>query len=125
MKPKQPPGPPMTLGNMRESLRAAVDRVLPQRRLPARGADHPPYRQGSFGERFYTDARRSASASFLINPPSQHDSKQGACTMKTKIIIAAILITLGADAAYAQRIARVTSDWESRSRTRLRCARLT
>jgi hypothetical protein len=76
----------------------------------------PPYRQGSFGERFYTDARRSASASFLINPPSQHDSKQGACTMKTKIIIAAILITLGADAAYAQRIARVTSDWESRSR---------
>ena len=33
--------------------------------------------------------------------------------MKTKIIIAAILITLGADAAYAQRISRVTSDWES------------
>ena len=72
-----------------------------------------PYRQGSFGERFYTDARRSASAPFLINPPSQRDLKQGASTMKTKIIIAAILITLGADAAYAQRISRVTSDWES------------
>jgi hypothetical protein len=33
--------------------------------------------------------------------------------MKAKLIIAAILITVGADAAYAQRVARVTSDWES------------
>ena len=32
--------------------------------------------------------------------------------MKAKFIIAAILLTLGADAAYAQR-ARVNSDWES------------
>ena len=33
--------------------------------------------------------------------------------MKAKLIIAAILITLGADVAYAQRVSRVTSDWES------------
>ena len=33
--------------------------------------------------------------------------------MKAKLIIAAILVTLGADVAYAQRVSRVTSDWES------------
>jgi hypothetical protein len=33
--------------------------------------------------------------------------------MKAKLIIAAILITLGADAAYAQRVSTVTSDWEA------------
>ena len=40
------------------------------------------------------------------------DSKQGA-RMKTKIIIAALLITFGANAAYAQRVTRVNSDPES------------
>ena len=30
MKPKQPSGPPMTLGNMRESRRCTVDRVVPE-----------------------------------------------------------------------------------------------
>ena len=33
--------------------------------------------------------------------------------MKAKLITAAILITLGADATYAQRVSRVTSDWEA------------
>jgi|SRR6478672_701644 len=39
MRLKHPPGPPMTLGNMRELGRASPHRLLPQRRVPASGAD--------------------------------------------------------------------------------------
>ena len=50
--PKHPPGPPMTLSNMR-----GPDRLLPQRRLSASGADRcvgvelPGRKQGAVGQK--------------------------------------------------------------------------